>query len=267
MSFFKNLFKKQDIEKEIDKKIKKFIKKHGKTKEIKELTEIKKQDKLKDDFFDILFRLSFTKDKNKKKELIAKAEKIASQIPELKGWPKDKKKFWDIEAYAWLGKIPRRVRTFIRHELMKKIPLGTLNLAVGSGSYPYIEDSVLLDLSREMLKSVPPIKFKARIEYDLEKGKLPFKNNSFDTATMVFVIDYLKNIKQVLKEIKRILKPKGKLILVNPEKPINSWYRKHEIKHYTKKEIKSLLKQASFKVNIQEKKIDKIVLLFVEGVK
>ncbi|MBW2966605.1 class I SAM-dependent methyltransferase [Candidatus Woesearchaeota archaeon] len=266
MNFFKKLFKK-DIEKEIDEKIKHFVKKHGKTKEIKELSEITKEDRLKDDFFDIIFKLSYTSNKRKRKELTAKAELIASKIPGLKGWPRDSKKFWDVEAYAWLGKIPRRIREFIRKELMKRIPLGTLNLGIGSGSYPYIEDSVLLDLSREMLKLVTPVKSKAKIEYDLEKGKLPFQDNSFDSVTMVFVIDYLKNLKQVLKETKRILKKNGKLILVNSKKPIDSWYRKHEVKHYTRKEIKLLLKQIGFKVKIEEKKIDKIVLLFVEGIK
>ena len=118
-----------------------------------------------------------------------------------------------------------------------------------------------------MLKSVSSVKFKARIEYDLEKGKLPFQDKSFDSVTMVFIIDYLKNLKQVLKEVKRVLKPKGKLILVNSKKPIDSWYRNHEVKHLTRKEIKELLQKEGFKVKVEEKKINKIVLLFVEGFK
>jgi SAM-dependent methyltransferase len=264
------LFKKgeiKDLEMEIDKKIKKFIKKFGKTREIKELTEIKKQDKLKDDFFDIIFKLSYTSDKKQRQQLIKKAKNLADKIPELRGWPDDSKKFWDVEAYAWLGKIPKKVRTAIKQELLKKIPLGNLNISIGSGSYPYIEESVLLDFSREMLKSVPPVKFKARLEYDLEKGILPFKNNSFDNAAMVFIIDYIKNLKPILKEVKRILKPKGKLILVNTKKPINKWYRKHEIRQYSKKDIKKLLTEAGFKAKVEEKKIDNINLLIAEGVK
>ena len=57
------------------------------------------------------------------------------------------------------------------------------------------------------------------------------------------------------------------VILVNSKKPIDSWYRKHEVKHYTKNEIKKLLKEIGFKIKIEEKKIDKITLLIVEGVK
>ena len=263
------LFKKdaKDLEKKIDKKIKRFIKRFGKTDEIKKLTEIKKQDKLRDDFFDIIFKLSYTSDKKQRQNLIKKAKVLAGKIPELKGWPNNSKSFWDAEAYTWLMKIPKKLREAIKQELLKKIPLGKLNLSLGSGSYPYIEESVLLDFSREMLKTVPPVKFKARLEYDLEFGKLPFKDSSFDTATMVFIIDYIKNIKQLLEEVKRILKPKGKLILINAKKPIDRWYRKHEARQYTKDQIKKLLTKAGFKVKIEEKKIDNIVLLIAEGVK
>jgi len=264
------LFKKENIknlEKEIDNKIKKFIKKFGKTKEIKEFQEITKQDKLKDDFFDIIFKLSYISNKKQREGLIKKAKNLADKIPELRGWPDDSKAFWGAEAYTWLLKIPKKVREEIKKELLKRIPLGKLNLSLGSGSYPYVEESVMLDFSTEMLKSVPPIKYKARLEYDLEKGTLPFKNNSFDTITMVFIIDYLKNLKPVLKEAKRVLKPKGKLILINAKKPIDKWYRKHEVRQYTKNQIKSLLKQAGFKTKIEEKKIDKITLFIAEGIK
>ncbi len=263
MSFFKRLLKKAGTEKEIDEKIGKFTKRFGETKEIK----MTKQDKLKNDFFDILFRLNIISDKEEKKKLIEKATKIADKIPELKGWPKDNKKFWDVEAYAWLGQIPKKIRELIKIELLKRIPLGGLNLSLGSGSYPYIEDSVLLDLSRKMLKSVSTIKFKSRIEYNLEKGKLPFRSRSFDTITMVFVIDYLKNLKSVLKEIKRILKKNGKLILVQSEKPINEVYRTQEVHHLIEEDIRLLLEESGFEVKISKKNIGKIVLLFVEAVK
>ncbi len=263
MSFFKKLVKKVRTEKDIDEKIGKFEKKYGKTRESK----IARQDRLKNDFFDVLFRLNIISDKEEKKKLIEKATKIADKIPELKGWPKDSKKFWDVEAYAWLGQIPKKIRELIKTELMKRIPIGGLNLSLGSGSYPYIEDSVLLDLSREMLKSVSTIKFKSRIEYNLEKGKVPFRSRSFDTVTMVFVIDYLKNLKTVLKEIKRILKKNGKLILVQSEKPINEVYRTQEVNHLLEEDIRSLLEEAGFEVKISKKKIGKTVLLFVEAVK
>jgi hypothetical protein len=262
MNIFRK-FKKKITKEQINNKIKRFVSRFGENKDIKKI----KQEELKDQFYDILFNINLISDKKEKEELIAKAKKIASKIPELKGWPKESKKFWDIEAYAWLGQIPRKIRELIKTELMKRIPPGGLNLSLGSGSYPYIEYSVLLDLSREMLKSVPAVKYKAKIEYDLEKGKLPFNDDSFDTITMVFVIDYLENLKSVFDEIKRILKTNGKLILVQSEKPINELYRSQEVKHLDKNEIKSLLREAGFKVKIKEKKIDKIVLLFVEGVK
>ncbi|MBW2993458.1 hypothetical protein KY317_02695, partial [Candidatus Woesearchaeota archaeon] len=107
-----------------------------------------KQENLRDEFFNTLLRLTYIADKNKRKALVKKAKLIADKIPELEGWPK-KEKFWDAEAGSWIVKIPKYVRQFIRKQLLKKIKPGTLNLSLGSGPYPYIKDSVLMDYSEK----------------------------------------------------------------------------------------------------------------------
>ena len=48
---------------------------------------------------------------------------------------------------------------------------------------------------------------------DIEKQHFPFKKNMFDTIIFLEVIEHLFNPYPPLKEIKRILKPKGSLIL------------------------------------------------------
>jgi len=48
--------------------------------------------------------------------------------------------------------------------------------------------------------------------------KLPFIDNMFDIVTMLAVLEHLENPFHIIKEIERILKPGGKLILTVPSK-------------------------------------------------
>ncbi len=49
---------------------------------------------------------------------------------------------------------------------------------------------------------------------DFETDKLPFENNEFDIIIMYSVLEHLHNPGNILTEIKRILKPKGKVIII-----------------------------------------------------
>jgi len=51
---------------------------------------------------------------------------------------------------------------------------------------------------------------------DLNIGILPYKNNYFDYVTCIEVIEHLENPRTIIKEISRVLKPKGMLILSTP---------------------------------------------------
>src|SRR3972149_5784116 len=57
-------------------------------------------------------------------------------------------------------------------------------------------------------------KRKGVIKCDIERGKLPFKSNQFDEVYSRCLFEHLKNPFHVLKEMHRILKPKGRLILI-----------------------------------------------------
>jgi len=54
------------------------------------------------------------------------------------------------------------------------------------------------------------------VKGDLNRFPYPFKNNSFDTIVAGEIIEHLKEPCRFLKEIKRILKKNGKLILTTP---------------------------------------------------
>ena len=248
------LFKKRD-EKEIRKNINLKLTKIKDKKLEKKI----KQDNLYDDFFDILLKLSFVKNK---KPLIKKAKAIAKKIPELKGWPSSSK-FWDAEALMWNENIPNNIRKLIKTQINKTIPKGN-NLCLGSGSYHYVKNSVLLDYSQEMLNKSNNSK---KVLFNLNKGKMPFKNNSFNSITAVFLINYIKDLNFLLKDAKRILKKNGKIIIVQSANPIAKLYRIKQKKSWKKEDVEKLMKRFKFKTNIHENITGKTRLIFFEGIK
>jgi SAM-dependent methyltransferase len=213
---------------------------------------------LKDDFYNNLIRLNYVKDKDEIDKIIVINKKIADKIPELNGWPSNPIKFWDIESIGWNNKITEKIRTGIKKELKE---LKGLNLDLGSGSYAYVKNSVFLDLSLQMLKE---IKQKNKIQFKINKT-LPFKFNSFDSVTMVFLLNYLENPKLIFKEVKRILKKHGKLIIVQPKYSTDDFYKFQEKHHYSLDEIKKYLK--GFKINSYEKKIDNKEIILIKNTK
>jgi ubiquinone/menaquinone biosynthesis C-methylase UbiE len=58
-----------------------------------------------------------------------------------------------------------------------------------------------------------------KVQYDLDylgiEFKLPFKDHSFDSATMISVWQYLENPVAVLKELERVLVPGGEVYVIN----------------------------------------------------
>lgn len=93
--------------------------------------------------------------------------------------------------------------------------------------------------------------------HDMEE-KMPSSNNEFSVVLFFAVLEHLKKRKQALVEIKRILKPHGKLFLSVPNND-TSWRKlqrsygfssyvdpDHEVE-FSKNEIKKLLESCGFK--------------------
>jgi len=139
----------EQIKNHIEKRIQRLIK-AGKSKEVKEFKKFHLEEDLRDAFFNKLFLIGYTKDKKKKAKLLKQAKLIAKKLPGLKDWPKDPKTFWNIESYGWESRIPKKIRDEIKKELSF---LKGKNLSLGSGSHPYVKNSVLVDISEEMLKN------------------------------------------------------------------------------------------------------------------
>ena len=74
--------------------------------------------------------------------------------------------------------------------------------------------------------------------------KLPFPNNSFDCVCSVGVLHHVKNTNKALKEIFRILKPGGRLILM--------FYNRNSAKYQFRYRLKSLLTGKSMQELVNE---------------
>ncbi|MBD3248970.1 methyltransferase domain-containing protein [Candidatus Woesearchaeota archaeon] len=259
-----NFFKrsKEQINTGIKKKISSIQRTGNNLEQLEKFRLFKNHDDRIDKFFSLLFKLSFTSEKEERDRIIKKAKILASSVPDLKGWPDEKEKFWDVEAYSWKSKISKDLRAILKKEIFISLGHG-LNLSVGSGAFPYLENSVLLDISEEMLRMAP--EGYKKVQHDIDKKPLPFEDDKFDSCTMIFVINYLEHPEKALKEIKRVLKPKGKLFLVQSMIPVETWYRQQQARHWDREELVNLLNRLDFIPKIKQFDIEGRKLLFIEA--
>lgn len=121
---------------------------------------------------------------------------------------------WDHHgSYKWTyfaDKIKQRIQYFLLQRLHGK------NIEVGGGWYLSYPDSVVVDLSSVCLEHNPA---KEKLQFDLdtigEGKKLPYENDSFNSATLISVWQYLRHPKAVLGELERILRPGAEIYLIN----------------------------------------------------
>jgi SAM-dependent methyltransferase len=112
------------------------------------------------------------------------------------------------------------------------------------------------------------------IRCDIEKDKLPFEDDTFDFVWMLAVIEHLHaSPKDILREIHRVLKRGGHLILSTPNMatlknrifvlfgksnyvPIDFWFNKTpfygHVREYTIEEIKWMLEMCDFNIKHKE---------------
>ena len=192
-------------------------------------------------FFQGLIELQYGQNVEKK------LQKIASKIPWAQGWPENKQSFWNAESFMWSRKIEKETREMIQQEL-QFLAQGK-NLDLGCGAYSYIS-SIGFDLSPQMLKLND--RCIEKVQGDVE-NKLPFQDKSFDSATAIFVLNYVKNYEQLIQEIKRVLKPKGYFVMVLSATKINQWQRQKEVNRFTGKRWKSIMEKEGFKVELYRK--------------
>lgn len=134
-------------------------------------------------------------------------------------------------------------------------------LNIGVSNIPEVEMALekevkecwTIDLDRTKLEKAKPYVSKSKFIYGDITKPFPFNANSIDTVIVLEVLEHIKDDRAVIKEIYRVLKKGGKIIVTVPNK---SWwhiinpvkYFEHE-RHYSNELIVSRLKEAGFKVD------------------
>jgi len=148
-----------------------------------------------------------------------------------------------IETYKYLYRNPltrffHEFGHYVVQLLIKNKDGKIIDLGCGSGEhFRYIKnhDIVGIDVDEELLetarKKYPDISlYKENIDH------LSFKDEQFDSAVAIFVLEHLVNLSVALSEIKRILKPGGELIMIIPtENFIYKLGREITVKRYVEK--------------------------------
>ena len=70
---------------------------------------------------------------------------------------------------------------------------------------------------------------------------LPFANDSFDFVISFQVIEHIKQDLELVREVKRVLRPGGKFIVTTPNAPMSLTRNPWHIREYTAAELRSLL--------------------------
>jgi len=125
----------------------------------------------------------------------------------MEGTPVDR--FSRIKSRPLIGKLALRFTRWQRAiNVEKYIGAGETHLDIGCGDGYFL------------LRSPYKVRYgldKLMGEGDEIADRLDFPDNSMDLVTMLAVIEHFKNPEQILREIHRVLKPGGKLVLTTPK--------------------------------------------------
>lgn len=126
----------------------------------------------------------------------------------------DAAKIWDYHCSSLWSYFPEEVKQLIQFFLSKKIR--GKNLDLGSGWYAYHPNSTVIDLSAKGLGyNIAREKILFNLDEVGEGKSLPFRSNSFQSATLVSVWQYLRNRKLLLGELERVLSPGSTVYIIN----------------------------------------------------
>lgn len=125
-----------------------------------------------------------------------------------------------------------------RRLLIDKLPKNThrlLDIATGTGDVliqavrkKKAHSGIGIDLAEKMLEigAIKAQKYKSQIEFKVGNAlSLPFEENSFDATTISFGIRNVQDVKGALSEMKRVLKPGGRSLILEFSLPKNSGVR------------------------------------------
>lgn len=169
------------------------------------------------------------------------------------------RRHWDDHANSYdrsIGKLDRRVIRDSRSWAAGQAVGRTLEVAIGTGLnlpyYPVGIDLVGVDLSPHMLAQARRRAAELGVRADLREGTatpLAFDDNSFDTAICTLALCAIPDDQQAVTEMIRVLRPGGKLILVDhvvsahrplalAQRALELWSVRQAGEHFTRRPIK-----------------------------
>ena len=116
-------------------------------------------------------------------------------------------------------------------ELVSLRPKVVLDVATGTGDVALLTQKILhpnkiigIDISEGMLalgrEKIEKLNLQRTIELQLgDSENLTFEDNYFDAVTVAFGVRNFENLEKGLKEILRVLKPRGKFVVLECSKP------------------------------------------------
>ncbi|MDA3855190.1 MAG: methyltransferase domain-containing protein [Candidatus Woesearchaeota archaeon] len=131
------------------------------------------------------------------------------------------------------GQVSNKFREIFNKNIdIKDKKLKVLDSGCGDGKYYFFLKNIFKDenifgveVSKERIKRCHEKGFKNATYIEVNQ-ELPFRNNLFDVIISDQIIEHIskENIPFYLSELRRVLKPKGKIILLTPNYPIKRLY-------------------------------------------
>lgn len=112
----------------------------------------------------------------------------------------------------------------IKPKKILDVATGTADIAIMASGILNPDNIVGIDISEGMLEVGRAKVLKAGLQYTIEllngdSETIKFNDNSFDAVTVAFGVRNFQNLEKGLSEIRRVLKPGGKLVVLEFSKP------------------------------------------------
>jgi len=136
-------------------------------------------------------------------------------------------KWFDAHIWTYQSEVDAVKRVLPQNGKGVEIGVGTGRFSISFGITIGVEpSSAMAEIARSRGITI----------YDAQAENLPFDDNAFDFALMVTAICFLEDPLQALKEIRRILRPAGKIIIgmLDKDSPLGKLYEmeKHDSKFF-----------------------------------
>lgn len=137
------------------------------------------------------------------------------------------------------------------YEMFFKKGMKILDIGCSTGTFALNDPKNITGIDADK-DAIPVAKSKGIncMHFNADNKKLPFKSNTFDAVNLKSVLAHISNALLLLKEIRRVLKPNGKLVAFTANIKILKFDFFEDYTHvspFTKNSLKNILYDAGFR--------------------